>query len=53
MEIYDYVTNNGELKYGFKIYTDDSKSVLSYEAAGFNSYAEAQKRMNEVLADFQ
>ncbi len=53
MEIYDYYTSNGLHKYGFRIFTDDSKKDLSYESCGFDSYDLAQERMKEVLKDFE
>lgn len=45
MEIYDYYTANGLHKYGYRVYTTDDKTELSYEAAGFDSYSEAEADM--------
>lgn len=53
MDIYDYYTSDGLHKFGFKIWTTDDKTVLSYESAGFDSEAEAETCMKEVVAELE
>jgi len=52
MEIYEYLTISKEIKYGFIIYTDDTKQYLSYESAGFETEMDAKKDMEKTLKDF-
>ena len=52
METYYYDCVDGVEHWGYRIYTDDTKTTLSYEAAGFESEFAANQDMQQTLKDF-
>ena len=52
METYFYACDDGIERWGYRIYETDEKLRLSYEAAGFDTEADALADMNQTLKDF-
>jgi hypothetical protein len=52
MEIYSYPTIGGGIAWGFRIYTDDTKKLLSYDDAGYPTKEAAQNGMDDILKWF-
>ena len=52
METYCYDCVDGIERWGYRIYEDDTKMRLSYEAAGFDTKEDAERDMKQTLIDF-